>query len=57
MELCVLEGYEAFYYIHKDGNLKGAVITRVDYFDIAGTDNFVQKVIDQVAHELTVSMI
>ena len=33
-----MEGNEAFYYLHKDGKLMGAVITHVDDFSLAGTN-------------------
>ena len=57
MGLKVLEGDEAFYYLHKDGKLIGAVITHVDDFTLAGTEDFVNDVIKTVAEELTVSKI
>ena len=57
MGLKVLEGDEAFYYLHKDGKLIGAVITHVDDFTLAGTEDFVNDVINTVAEELTVSKI
>ena len=38
-----------------DGNLHGAVITHVD--NLAGTDEFVEKVISVVEEELTVSKV
>ena len=57
MGLKVLEGDEAFYYLHKDGKLIGAVITHVDDFTLAGTEDFVNDVINTLAEELTVSKI
>ena len=53
----VLEGDEAFYYLHRNGELIGAVITHVDDFTLAGTEEFVNEVINTVAEELTVSKI
>ena len=55
--LKILEGDEAFYYLHRDGELIGAVITHVDDFTLAGTENFVNEVIDAISEELTVSKI
>ena len=55
--LKVLEGDEAFYYLHRNGELIGAVITHVDDFTLAGTEEFVREVIDTVSEELTVSKI
>ena len=55
MGLKVLEGDEAFYYLHKDGRLIRAVITHVDDFKLASTEDFVIDVINTVAEELTVS--
>ena len=57
MGLKVMDGDEAFYYLHKDGQLEGAVITHVDDFNLAGTDKFVAKVIKEVEAQLTVSKI
>merc|ERR1712082_435631 len=53
----VLEGDEALYYLHRDGELIGAVITHVDDFTLAGTEEFVNNVINTVAQEITVSKI
>ena len=51
----VMEGDEAFYYLHKSGRLKGAVLTHVDDFNIAGDPDFVEKVVGDVKGELTIS--
>ena len=53
----VMEGDKAFYYLHKDGVLKGAVITHVDDFTLAGTSIFIQEVLEMVEKELTVSKV
>ena len=53
----VLEGDEAFYYLHQDGKLIGTVITHVDDFTLAGTEDFIKEVLETVAKELTVSKI
>ena len=54
----IMEGDEAFYYLHDgEGFLKGAVITHVDDFTVAGTSSFIEEVLDIVERELTISEI
>ena len=53
----VMEGDESFYYLHDKGFLKGAVITHVDDFTVAGTSSFIEEVLDIVERELTISKI
>ena len=53
----MIDGDRAFYFLHEDGHLQEAVLTHVDYFNLAGTEEFVNKVLDQVEQELTVSKI
>ena len=50
-EIClkVMEGDEAFYYLHRDGELMGAVITHVDDFTLAGTEDFIKEVLEIVS--------
>ena len=55
--LKVMEGDEAFYYQYEDGELKGVVIIFVDVFTLAGTEEFVDNVLEIVNKELTVSKI
>ena len=55
--LKVMEGDEAFYYLHQDGELIGAVITHVDDFTLAGTEEFIREVLEAISKELTVSKI
>ena len=55
--LKVMEGDEAFYYLHRDGELLGAVITHVDDFTLAGTESFIKEVLETISRELTVSKI
>ena len=43
LNLKVMDGDEAFYYLHKDGELKGAVQTHVNDFSLAGTSDFIDK--------------
>ena len=57
MGFWVLDGDEAFYFLHKNGKLQGAVITHVENFKPAGTEDFIQRVLDQVEHKWTVSMV
>ena len=52
-----MEGDEAFYYLHRNGELIGTVITHVDDFTLAGTEAFVNEVIETVSQQLTVSKI
>ena len=52
-----MEGDEAFYYLHQDGELMGAVITHVDDFTLAGTEDFIREVLETISRELTVSKI
>ena len=53
-----MEGDEAFYYLHDgEGFLKGAVMTHVDDFTIAGTVSFIKEVLDMIERELTKSKI
>ena len=45
--LKVMEGDEAFYYLHRDGDLIGTVITHVDDFTLAGTEAFINEVLEK----------
>ena len=53
--LKIIEGDEAFYYLHQDGELMGIVITHVDNFTIAGTEAFIKEVLETISKELTIS--
>ena len=55
--LKVMEGDEAFYYLHQDRELMGAVIMDVDDFTLAGTEDFIKEVSETISRELTVSKI
>ena len=57
MNLHTLDGNEAFYFRNIDGQLLGAVITHVDDFNMANTDEFLEEVISLVEKELNVSTI
>ena len=51
----VMKGDEAFYYLHKDGKLVGAVITHMDDFTMAGTDEFIKETLEIRGKELSIS--
>ena len=55
--LKVIKGDEAFCFLHQDGDLMGAVITHGDDFTLAGTEEFINKVLEVVTNELTVSKV
>ena len=46
-----------FYYLFQDGELKGAVQTHVDDFNIAATKWFIDIMIEGVAKMLTISKV
>ena len=53
-----LEGEEAVYYMHnKKGGLEGMILTCVDDFDLAGTEEFVEMVTEKVGVFLDVSKV
>ena len=45
-----MEGDEAFYYLHKDGELVGGVITHVDNFTFASMVGFIQVILKTVSN-------
>merc|ERR1712055_1227723 len=55
--LWTMVGDEAFYYLHRDGKLHGAVLTHVDYFTLAGTEEFLRMVLDGVSGRMVVSKV
>ena len=55
--LCTIDGDEAFYFMNENGSLSGEILTHVDNFNVAGTPEFIEKVISHVERELTVSKI
>ena len=57
MGLKVMDGDKAFYFIHKEGVLKGAVITNVDNFNLTGTEEFIKNILEDVDQQLTVSKV
>ena len=52
-----LPGDEAFYYKNIDGILIGMIITHVDDFQIAGTEDFIDNILKKLESSLTVSKI
>ena len=52
-----MDGDEAFYYLHQDGELMCAVIIHVDDSTLAGTKEFNNKVLEVISRELMVSKI
>ena len=57
LHLRTIEGDEAFYFWNLDGNFHGAVLTHVDNFEVAETNDFVKDIISMVEQELTVSKV
>lgn len=55
--LKVMDGDKSFYYFHIDGGLISGVITHVDDFTLAGTEDFIKEVLETVNRELTISKI
>ena len=50
-------GDEAFYYQHQDGKLQGAILTHIDDFTAAGTEDFMERILDGVSNQMTVSKV
>ena len=55
--LCTITRDEAFYFLNKNGIIHRVILTHIDDFNVVGTPDFIKKVIDHVAHELTVPKI
>ena len=55
--LKVMEGDEAFYYLHQDGELMGGVITHINNFTLTGTEDLIKEVLKTISRELTISKI
>ena len=55
--LKTIEGDEAFYYLNEGGKLKGAVLTHVDDFTIAGVPEFMEMVEKGIKESLSVSKV
>ena len=54
MGMKVMEGDEAFYYLHRDGILRGAVITHINHFTLVRTSDFIKEVLEMMERELFV---
>ena len=52
-----IEGDEVFYYRNVDGDIHGVVITHVDDFELTGTNDFVEEILEVVRKELTISKV
>ena len=57
MGLKTVPGDEAFYYENKDGKLIGSILSHVDDFTVAGTEEFVQRIVKGISEKFTVSKI
>ena len=55
--LLSLSGDEAFYYRRENDSLVGCVLTHVDDFFIAGTDQFIESLTNRIKNNLTISKI
>ena len=45
LQLKTIEGDEAFYYRHIDGDFHGAVLTHIDDFEFTGRNDFVEEIL------------
>ena len=54
LDMKMMDGDEAFYFLHQGGLLQGCVITHIDDFTIAGKKEFIDRVLNLVEIELTV---
>ena len=57
MGLKTIEGDEAFYFLNKGGSLKGAVLTHVEDFTLAGTEDFLRMILDGIKKCMCVSKV
>ena len=57
MGLWVMDRDEVFNFFHKDGIFQGAVMTHIDDFNLARTEEFVQEIISKAEQDLTVSIV
>ena len=57
VRLKVMEGDEAIYNLHRNGELVGGVITHVDDFTIARMEDSIQEILESFAKELTISKV
>ena len=52
-----VNGDEAFYYKYKDGKLEGMILSHVDDFNMAGTEEFIEKIRSMLKAKLLVSKV
>ena len=57
MKLKTMPGDEALYYNNEKGELRGAVLSHVDDFSLAGDDDFVDEIVKGVSERFTVSKV
>lgn len=57
LDLKVMDRDELFHYLYKDGELKSSVQTQIDDFSLAGTSDFIEKIIQVVSRRLTISKV
>ena len=57
IKIKTVPGDEAFYYRHKNGKLEGMILTHVDDFQIAGTEEFLKEVREELKTKLKVSKV
>merc|ERR1712033_120215 len=55
--LKTLPGDDAVYYEHKNGKLMGLILSHVDDFTIAGTPQFVKRIVTGIQERFTVSKV
>ena len=54
LNLKVMDNDKVIYYRFEDGKLKGAVQTHVDDFQLAGTQDFINMIIDSISKKLMI---
>ena len=52
-----VNGDEAFYYKYKDGKLEGMILSHVDDFNMAGTEEVIEKIRSMLKSKLLVSKV
>ena len=55
MRLKILPRDEAFYYQNECGVLRGAILSHVDNFSVAGDKDFVNRIVKRISEKFTVS--
>ena len=49
LNLIIMPGDTAFYYLHKEGSLQGVVFTDMDDFTFSGNADFLKKIITGIS--------